>query len=384
MSNSKKTVYVLGAGFSVNAGGPIQKDLLGNLLEITGGPEIDESKKLLDEYLTQALSIKREHLSKFTLEDVFTPMDRCLADGSSIKGIATARLNKIRDSLQHLIAVAIHNRMASKSSDDKQYVYKFAEHLTRLMAKRKRLAEGATSDQAVKEYDPVSVISLNWDTVLDVSLHKVLTIENSEIRNDYGALGVVDYCCYLSSMEKDDRSIRPGLWALGARGFNIKLLKPHGSMNWLQCTNCQRLYVSFGPSLIVPGHNGEYLCRHCERCGTKANLRLSLVMPTFLKDLNNFQLKLVWQNTCVELMEATEIVFIGYSLPPADFEFRQLLSRFVRRDAVITPVLFGKDKAAEDAQNNYRQFFQRYKLRDADMDGADKYVDKLIDGYPYE
>lgn len=51
------------------------------------------------------------------------------------------------------------------------------------------------------------------------------------------------------------------------------------------------------------------------------------------KDLSNFQIKLVWQNAGVELMEAARLVFIGYSLPHADFEFRQLMSRMVRHDA---------------------------------------------------
>jgi len=85
-------------------------------------------------------------------------------------------------------------------------------------------------------------------------------------------------------------------------------------------------------------------------------------MPTFLKDLSNFQVKLIWQNAGVELMEARHIIFIGYSLPHADFEFRQLLSRMIHRDATIEVVLY-KGPNEDDArrykaeEDRYRQFF---------------------------
>ena len=56
-------------------------------------------------------------------------------------------------------------------------------------------------------------------------------------------------------------------------------------------------------------------------------LQSNLLLPTYLKNLSNIQIKLVWQNAAIELSEAMRIVFIGYSLPAADFEIRQLLAR---------------------------------------------------------
>src|SRR5690606_22701887 len=85
-------------------------------------------------------------------------------------------------------------------------------------------------------------------------------------------------------------------------------------------------------------------CSHCSR-NFKENktistaLRSNLIMPTFLKDLNNFQIKLIWQNSGVELSEASKIVFIGYSLPQADYELRQLLSRMIPHDTKIEVVM---------------------------------------------
>jgi hypothetical protein len=139
--------------------------------------------------------------------------------------------------------------------------------------------------------------------------------------------------------------------------------------------------VSFDEKVNIPNFINAQLCRHCSNCGVNATLRGSLVMPTFLKDLSNFQIKLVWQNAGVELMEAGRLVFIGYSLPQADFEFRQLLSRMVRRDAEIDVILFhdgkpgGKRKYEEECKR-YRQFFGARKVTTY-HDGVEAFVKRL-------
>lgn len=206
--------------------------------------------------------------------------------------------------------------------------------------------------------------------------HQDRNIEHS----DYGPFGVVDYCCYVSSADRDEGRIRTGLRSLGSRGYNVKLLKLHGSMNWLQCTNCQRLYISFDEKSILSRRIDEE-CRHCKKHGTNAKLRGTLVMPTFLKDLSNFQLKLVWQNAGVELMEATKLVFIGYSLPHADFAFRQLLSRMVGREVPIDVVLLGGSPNYASEMARYEQFFAGHQIT-PHPEGVDGYVREHLPAPP--
>jgi hypothetical protein len=117
--------------------------------------------------------------------------------------------------------------------------------------------------------------------------------------------------------------------------------------------------VQFGNKEEIQNRVGVTLCRHCQKYGHDNRLAGSLVMPTFLKDLSNFQIKLVWQNASVELMEASHLVFIGYSLPHADFEFRQLLSRMVNPNATIEVVLYEGD--SDDARRRYRDETERYR-----------------------
>ena len=210
---------------------------------------------------------------------------------------------------------------------------------------------------------------------MDNALNEALFNRDGEITDDYGPFGVVDYCCHISSLRDDDRRIRTGLWSLGCKGYNIKLLKLHGSMNWLQCPNCQQLFVGFDEKHNIVNHTHPQPCRHCQKQGNESLLRGSLVMPTFLKDLSNFQVKLIWQNAGVELMEARRLVFVGYSLPSADFELRQLLSQMLHRDTEIEVFLWGTSATFPDERKRYEHFFSRHDVK-VNGGGAVEFVRK--------
>lgn len=130
-------------------------------------------------------------------------------------------------------------------------------------------------------------------------------------------------------------------------------------MNWFQCPMCQRMYVRFGEEIEIM--KAAY-CRHCRKNYgmseiNSIKLQSNLLLPTYLKNLSNIQIKLVWQNAAIELSEATRIVFIGYSLPAADFEIRQLLARMIRPDAEIQVVLYPNTPNVEAEAERYRNFF---------------------------
>src|SRR5690606_40181090 len=63
------------------------------------------------------------------------------------------------------------------------------------------------------------------------------------------------------------------------------------------------------------------------------------------------------------LFRSKKIIFIGYSLPQADFEMRQLLSRMVDKNTEIEVVDYEdpRDSGAKfnSLINNYKQFFGR-------------------------
>jgi hypothetical protein len=370
---TEKTVYILGAGFSMTAGAPSQEALLGIAMKMPLNSRLSGRREKVRKFLREALNVDEE---KVTLEDVYTPIDRCISDGIGLKNYSLAGLHKVREDLGSLVGSAIRHELGSVPYDQGEYVKVFARTLVEKAAVRAELADGAENSKAVKAYDPLAVISLNWDILLDNALNDALRAKDNGMRGDYDPFGVVDYCCYISSVDPKESTIRTGLWSLGCRGYNVKFLKIHGSMNWLQCSNCQQMFVGFDEKLILRIIENPMYCRHCKKQGNRSQLRGSLVMPTFLKDLRNFQIKLVWQNAAIELMEARRLVFIGYSLPHADFEFRQLLSRMVHKEAKIDVVLWGKAKSYRAERERYKSFFSKHTLRFFPK-GAEAYVNKV-------
>ena len=313
-------------------------------------------------FLKEELHIYKDHYCKVQLEDVFTPIDRCIWDGLSIGRYSSRALVELREEFNALMGAAV-NYSFKKNEACSDYVDEFAEYINGIA--RRRMEDGE---------DRVSVITTNWDVLFDHALKRA--IENTRPEK----LSVVDYCCYVSSWDANDDTIKPGLLAVGYGGYNIKLLKLHGSMNWFQCPLCQRMYVRFGEEIAIM--KAAY-CRHCRKNYgmpdiSSIKLQSNLLLPTYLKNLSNIQIKLVWQNAAIELSEAKRIVFIGYSLPSADFEIRQLLARMIRPDAEIQVVLYPHSSSVEAEAERYKNFFgSRVTERDIFRLTVPEYVENL-------
>lgn len=369
---NNKTVFFLGAGFSKDAGGPIQNEILRNILGDGFKRHYSKQNQILKDvdsfkkFLTDDLCLSEDQFDHIALEDVFTPIDRCLSQGTSFRLKSPKDLIDLREKLHTLMGYSIQYGVSHKNAE---YITKFAKYIN--SQAKKRLGSEAS--------DCVSVITTNWDILLDNELNKLTTTESKAMcgsDQENGPIAVVDYCCYISSLE-DDPFIKPGLLALGRGGYNIKYLKLHGSMNWLHCPACHRLYVKFQEATMFSKH----YCKHCKnnyqyRERTSIQLRGNLILPTFLKDFSNVQMQLIWQNAGIELSEASKVVFIGYSLPAADFEIRQLLSRYIRKDAEIEVVLHPGHNTTEEAKR-YRNFFGNRKVSFLRMTVED-YIDSVM------
>lgn len=359
-----KTVYFLGAGFSADAGGPIQNQFIQFILDdhfnfkFSDREDILEAKKEFVEFIEKTLQIERDLWDSIALEDIFTPIDRSLSNGKSFKSFDVKELSIKRQKFHLLMGAAIKYGVDYRHKN-KDYIDNFAEYVNKIA--RVRLFD--------QKKDNIALITTNWDILLDNSLNDLVrSYSQEEERKNDKKLAVVDYCCYISSLDKHDHLIKPGLLALGRKGYNIKYLKLHGSMNWLHCPSCQRMYVKFGEKTML---NPPPPCGHClknlqlsER-DDAIKLKSNLLLPTFIKDLSNIQIQLVWQNAGIELSEATKVVFIGYSLPQADFEIRQLLSRCIPNHAEIEVVCYpnysdGTEKSDDDKAKDrkwYKTFF---------------------------
>ena len=365
-----KTVYVLGAGFSVEAGAPTQAAIIREAFSLySQTPDLYDEARFSEftNFLKSQLNVSEDDFAKVDLEDIFTPLDRCLADSSQFRGISLDKIMKVRESVFYVVGKTIQI-LLKQPDKSKSYIDDFAKYLAK-----------ESSVRAGKNYrseDPVSVVSTNWDILLDNSIYQILQKDSS-----YDA--VVDYCCYISSKDENDNTVKPGLEKLGQGGFNVKLLKLHGSLNWLQCPRCSRLYSKFSSEEAMDNYAVPVSCRHCDDNFPEEHghhiLVANLIMPTYLKDLSNPQYRVVWQNAGIEISEASQIVFIGYSLPNADFEMRQLLSRMTRQNAKIHVVDYSKLEDRENLKAHWKKFFGKREIKFS-FDGAKSFVETLVNG----
>lgn len=374
-----KTVYILGAGFSKSVDAPIQSEIIDGIFQLTDEnilsleQEFWKSDLLLQrfnifkhsfrKFLLDELNIAENKFKDISLEDIYSLIDKSIINNMSFRNISRIELIQLRLNINALIIILMKHRLQNVKSP---HINKFSKKLVSIR-------------QTDKDKDPFTIISTNWDII----------IENSLMNYIHSDEGVLDYCFYLHKYDSGER-LRSGLYFRGEGKYNLKVLKLHGSMNWLQCQRCQRVFVTYFQKIALDEFLSKPTCPLCEHQNSippdknqGAYLSSVLIMPTFLKDLNIFQLKLTWQIAGIELQEASKIVFMGYSFPLADFDFRHLLGSSLKSDAEIDVVLLDRDRPENFSHPEfspsfrYESFFGKRKLN-FHYDGVESYINKYF------
>jgi hypothetical protein len=228
-------------------------------------------------------------------------------------GAATIRpqMDQLISSLKKVIGYTLE-RTTQLPQDDKHaisppYAYGvFVEHIRRLMTN-----QGA-----------VSIITFNYDLGLDYALYR------SEIPMDYA------------------------LSDINPRGEYLPYLKLHGSLNWRQCTKCQRVTSSQIFQYYTLKSQNYYTIpaiAHlrdiaCSECGERAEGEEPFIVPpTWNKTAYHTSIERVWKRAASELSDAENVIVLGYSLPSTDLFFNYLFAlgigqiTFVRRFYVYNP-----------------------------------------------
>lgn len=274
---TEHVVYVLGAGASYDAGGPLIRDFFSrsraNDAKIYPRRFDNSSRYLTIEALYHSWAgneyqpnmekfFQQVSLNKITGEKFVDPRTQVKLDPETVERYLTWY---IASYIRHSVAA---QRMPRYYSD-------FAQSM----------------EKRGKRY---SVITFNYDMVL----------ENAIIRE----LGSVDY----------------GFGPIrGLKDFTdpdaVKVIKLHGSLNWLRCPLCGNLEISKQPVAHVFRR---------EVCGSRCN---GLKEPVIVPPVQNKEEYLgprneVWSNARRTLSKADRLIVIGYSLPDFDVAARQLLA----------------------------------------------------------
>ncbi|HEX9907044.1 MAG TPA: hypothetical protein VGB78_01065 [Thermoplasmata archaeon] len=282
----EKVVYVLGAGASYDAGGPLTRDFFAKNRKYDeeiyqrhfyGNKKYEAIASIYDDW-------KLRHWNP-DIEKFFSEVATRDVYGDFVLPSTNERISpsKVRNWLVWYMSTYIHRSCSAQRTPPKYY-FDFIE----LLKKREH---------------PGSILTFNYDLVFD-----------KLILDRYNA---IDYGLPRSDVYVKPRSL--DIWS------GIRMLKLHGSLNWTRCDTCERIDVTLKSRAHLERRKG---CRiGC------AGYRNPVIVPP-VRDKERFlgSANPIWRKAHEELEEADKTVLIGYSVPEADAAARALLMQTLGRE----------------------------------------------------
>lgn len=188
-----------------------------------------------------------------------------------------------------------------------------------------------------------SIITLNYDLVVDYTLYPLCKDNKNEFKHD-SILGRSDFVLGKTTLMDGER---PSLYHKHKdKGFYLKL---HGSIDWVYCPteSCGHHQLFFANWIASPEtHNSPG--DPCILCG--AGLISVIIPPAVGKSFRKFpKMGLVWNLAHRELKFADRWVLIGMSLPESDYHLRWLFKDVMnQRENPPTVTIVNKEKKDVD------------------------------------
>ncbi len=352
---NKKVAFILGAGFSKCADLPVQADLTPLLTSEEFNSPLDKViTQIIVDFLAYAFGWQKDTEIP-SLEDVFTSIDISARNGTNLgNAYQPEKLRALRRILIYRTFQILDQR------------FSVCDDIVTLL-------------RHYQDYD-CSFVSMNWDIVLEKHLAEI--DPNTTVN-------------YITPSYNWQQGIR----ARPSEG--IKICKMHGSSNWAYCKNCKTLFYQLDQKLSLHKKVGLFpedfkLFDACfdeaifESCSSQINeqddkclvcnssLTTHIATFSYRKSFRTAAYSAIWHEAENQLAEADKWVFIGYSLPEADFELKHLIKsaeiRLKHKEPLkqIDVVLY-QDKFAI---RKFKRFFGPEQVRIFE-NGLTEYVQQL-------
>lgn len=289
MNNYKYAIF-LGAGASAADGAPLQNKLFEeyfNLSISNSEKNRVKIKKELSKFFLEVFNINISNreintLTFPTFEEAIGILDLLEAKNQSLKEITANNSRILRLNLIYLMTETLEHKLKNSNCYHKTLIQKISD---------------------IEIIEETVFISTNYDILCDNAIIPKYKI-------DYG----IEF-----ADSKIDNIIFPAQ-------DSVKLLKIHGSLNWLYCPVCNSVK-------LTPEVKGVYnlitekTLKHtkCQHCQTKFSP--IIVPPTYFKDFSNPFLNQIWHKTENALKDIKHLIFCGYSFPDADMHIKYLIKR---------------------------------------------------------
>jgi hypothetical protein len=320
-------VYVLGAGFSREAGLPLiadftmkMRDALPWFQSQARDPEAEAIRSVLDFRRRAASAAERVPLDLENIEEIFS-LAAATGDASLNRNIASAiaatldftRTSAPEPESRVLLDATVQSPVAwrkegqavrgSQRTDAIYFAPKYDLYALTMA--------GFVDERPADRGD--AIITFNYDTLIEEGLARLNVPFSYGFEAELPDFHPSAQCIQVASSAKPDA---------------IPVLKLHGSVNWATVAENKRLSV-FGTYEEVRGQKLSPL----------------LVPPTWRKD-PAVQLSNVWDGAVSALRSATNVIIIGYSIPPTDQHFKYLLAAGLRDNISLRKVYFINPEAA--------------------------------------
>ena len=294
-----QVVFVVGAGASREAGGPLMQDFLDIADKLRCNPrEVGDALPAFNAVFEALGELDLAHaksvLDVYNIESVFGAFEMarlCRRLGTYTED----QIDSLGPAIRRLIVKTLERSIKYPVERGTVRAPRPYDALGSLIAKIP--TSGAS---------PVAFITFNYDLALDYMIYSM--------RRDVDYFGA------------------PAPLASGA----IPLLKLHGSLNWGRCTECNNVAPWTVAEFFRTRHWGDLTdvsdvrldlgsqLAHFQHCQKPCQPEAVIVPPTWNKTEYQASIVSVWQQAAKHLSEAEHIFVIGYSLPETDQFFRYL------------------------------------------------------------
>jgi len=360
-----KLALILGSGFSKEAGLPTTNDIPNMFLNTPKKEKEpqnlptgvgDEISRILKDFWKEVFAYDGKSTPSPSIEDHFTLLDLAANSGHHLGKIySPKKLRAIRRmSIHRIFSIVTADRQESEC------IHNLLEEL----------------NKKYKNSD-LSIVTLNWDIVIEKHLNKL----KIEFYYPFETFDILN--------------------ATRLPHEGISLTKMHGSTNWVYCDSCRRIFtgkitstalkldaflepddfkaLEVDEKIIDSIINNHKVRRDCKSCGNIFAGRVATF--SYRKAFSISQFQTLWERAHAALREADKWLFIGYSMPEADFEFKHLLksAQLARKELKnwsATVIL----KDDPEAAKRYKSFFG---LKDGNIrqKGLSDWVDSELKGF---
>ena len=342
-------LFIVGAGFSRHAGLPLTTEFTEKLLDLKGLKK-DDPSSLLVPFLRDFVNNTFGHGPSSNpadwpeLEDIFTCIDLSANTGHHLgPKYSPSYLRTVRRALIVRI-IRMLRRTYTEGKKTPDHHWKLLEEFLSSLA-----------------YEKCAFLSMNWDTVIEEGLKRTQGISS------------FDYGCNAKLVKKSSTQLS----AVPPENDQVEILKPHGSANWMYCDACRQVFWlppcttqwiadqlfrepdwKIVQKVIHKDYAQPPRPYNCPDCSASA-LGTRFATFSYRKALDFTMHERSWDSAEQLLRTATTWVFLGYSLPAADYEFKLLLKRvqLSRSTAPHLVLITGGGRVAYNTERSYQKFF---------------------------